>query len=77
MKSKTKISKQAKRKTNLDLVKTISESKKSKSWLDVAAALSSPVKNRVALNLSEINKKAEEAKKEENQTVVQKEETKK
>ena len=62
MKSKTKIQKQAKKKTNLNLVKTIYEGKKNKAWLEVAGILASPVRNKKNLNIGEIEKKAEASK---------------
>jgi len=57
MKSKTKISKQTKRKTNPELVETI---KKAKSWREVAAILSGPRRNFVNLNLGEIDNQAKD-----------------
>lgn len=60
MKSKSKIEKQMQRKTSENLVKTIVAAKKNKAWLRVAEVFSGPRKNRINLNLDEINKKAEE-----------------
>jgi len=55
-KSKTKISKQAERKTNPLLVEIINSAKKNNSWKEIAEKLASPRKNRKNINLSEINK---------------------
>lgn len=55
-KSKTKISKQAEKKTNSELVETILLAKKNSAWLEVAALLSGPRRKRKSLNLSELNK---------------------
>ena len=60
MKSKTKIEQQMQKKTSVGLVKTILAAKKNKSWFKVAEILSGPRKNRVNLNLEEIDKQAEE-----------------
>ena len=62
MKSKTKIEKQLERKMNQDLVDTIIFTKKNKNWKRVAEILSSSRKNRVDLNLEDINKEAVEGK---------------
>ncbi len=56
MKSKTKISKQAERKTNPELVETILLAKKNSAWLEVAALLSGPRRKRKNINLGELNK---------------------
>ena len=60
MKSKTKIEKQLQRKDGVELVKTIIAAKKNKSWIKIAEILSGPRKNRINLNLNEIDKKVEE-----------------
>ncbi len=60
MKSKTKISKQLERKTNSDLVKSILESKKQEAWIEVARILSGSRRNRISMNLDEINSKCKE-----------------
>ena len=60
MKSKTKISKQLERKKNPLIVQTIIEAKKNDKWLDVAGMLSGPSKKRITLNLSDVDKIAEE-----------------
>jgi large subunit ribosomal protein L18e len=70
MKSRTKISKQAEKKLNPEIVETITLAKKNKKWLEVAGVLSSPRRNKVALNLDEIEKKAEKEKIKENTIVV-------
>ena len=58
MKSKTKIEKQAQRKNNEDLVETIRAAKKtgSKFWMKVASILSAPRRQKVAVNLNDIDK---------------------
>ena len=58
IKSKTKIEKGIKRKTNKELVDTIILGKKNKNWLSVSSVLSSPVKKQI--NLGEIDKKTKE-----------------
>ena len=63
VKSKTKISKQEKRKTNSSLVETIRLAKKNKNWLEVAGMLSTPRRNRMNLNLSDIDKLVKEGEK--------------
>jgi len=60
VKSKTKIEKQLQRKNNIKLVNIIIAAKKNKFWIKVAEVLSGPRKNRVNLNLEEIDKKVEE-----------------
>jgi large subunit ribosomal protein L18e len=56
MKSKTKISKQLERKSNSNLVETILSGKKNDSWKDIAGILSGPRRNKICINLEEINK---------------------
>lgn len=58
IKSKTKINKQTKRKTNLELVETIRIAKKHKAWLKVAGLLSSSRRKRASINLDKINKES-------------------
>ena len=58
MKSNTKIKKQTKRKSNPELVETINEAKKLKSWHKVAEILSFPRRKKVIINLEEIDKQA-------------------
>jgi large subunit ribosomal protein L18e len=60
MKTKSQIETQLKRKTNLDLVKTIIEAKKQKKWEEVAGILSGPRVNKLGINLDRINKEAKE-----------------
>ncbi len=60
MKSKTKIEKQLKRKTNPKLVETILKAKKNEKWLKIANLLSRPRKQRINLNLDKINELVEE-----------------
>jgi large subunit ribosomal protein L18e len=62
VKSKTKIQKQTLKKTNLNLVDTINSSKKYDAWLSVARTLSGTRRNKVGLNLKEIEKRSEESK---------------
>ena len=57
MKTKTKISKQAKKKTNPNLVEAILLAKKSKGWLKVAGVLSYPRRIRKDINLRDLNEK--------------------
>jgi len=60
MKTKTQIEKQLQRKKNTELVETIIAAKKNKSWLDVAGILAGPRKNRININLEEIDKDVKE-----------------
>ena len=60
MKSKTKIDSQLERKSNDKLVSTIIAAKKNEKWLQVASILSGPRRNRVTLNLNEIDKSTKE-----------------
>jgi len=53
--SKTKISKRAKKKTNLELVKTIELAKKN-DLLDLAKKLSGPTRKQKKINLDELDK---------------------
>ena len=55
MKSNTKITKQTRRKTNPELVKTILNTKKSEKWRDVARILSGPRRSRKNINLDQIS----------------------
>ncbi len=55
MKSKTKITKQLKKKNNPNLVETIFVAKKNESWKKVAEILTSPRRKKVAMNLEKIN----------------------
>ena len=58
MKSKTKIEKQTKRKTNPELVQTILFAKKSKEWLGIANILSGSRRNRIDINIEKINEES-------------------
>ena len=58
-KSKTKIEKQLKKKTNPELVETIIFAKKNKNWNKIAEILSSPRRNKISLNLSAIEKESD------------------
>ena len=60
MKSKTKISKQALRKQNPELVETIKLAKKNTIWTEVAALLAGPRNSRINLNLDKINELSED-----------------
>ena len=60
VKSKTKIEKQTKRKSNSGLVETIISAKKCRAWFRVAEILSGPKKNRVEMNLGNINTKTKQ-----------------
>ncbi len=62
MKTKSKIEKQVKRKTNPELVKTIFSCKKNKHWTKIAEILAGPRKNRINLNLEELDKKIRDEK---------------
>ncbi len=65
MKSKTKIEKQLKKKSNPELVRTVIAAKKENAWLEVASILTSPKRKRVSVNLSEIDSQAKD-----NETIV-------
>ena len=60
MKSKTKIEKQTKKKTNSDLVETIRLAKKNKKWLEVASLLSVPRSKMSEVNLDKIDYESKE-----------------
>ena len=60
MKTKSKIEKQLKRKTNPDLVESIIKAKKNKGWLEVAGILSGPRKKKVSVNLDKIDENSKE-----------------
>ena len=57
MKSKTKIGKQVRKKSNSELVETIILAKKNQGWINVAEILSGPRRKLLSLNLGEINEK--------------------
>lgn len=63
MKTKNKIEKQLRKKTNPELVNTIIAAKKQDEWLKIASILSGPRSNRVNLNLNELNKKVKNGEK--------------
>ncbi len=63
IKSKTKIEKQMKKKTNALLVKTILLAKKNNKWLEVAKILSGPRKRWINMNLEEIDKQTQDGEK--------------
>ncbi len=60
MKTKTKIEKQLERKTNSQLVKTIIAAKKNERWQGVASIISSPRRQRINLNIEQIDKQSKE-----------------
>lgn len=60
MKSKTKISKQAERKFNPELVETINLAKKNSKWLEVAKILSQPRRKRININISYIDENSKQ-----------------
>lgn len=60
MKSKTKIEKQTKKKSNPDLVETVILAKKDEKWMPVANILSGSRRNRPQINLSKINELSNE-----------------
>ena len=60
MKSKSKIEKQIQRKNNPLLVETVRLAKKNDAWLEVAGILSGSKKNRVNLNLRDIEEGSKE-----------------
>jgi large subunit ribosomal protein L18e len=60
MKSKTKIEKQTRRKTNQSLVNSIVNAKKNNEWLNVAEILSRPRRKQVNVNLEKIDEEANE-----------------
>ena len=56
-KSNTKIKRQAKRKTNPEIVETIKSAREHKGWKELVDVLTGPSRNYAAMNLSEIDKK--------------------
>jgi len=60
MKSKTKIDKQLTRKKNPELMASILKAKKNEKWLEIASLLASPRRNKISINLDEINKNSKE-----------------
>ena len=63
MKSKTKIEKQIKKKTNASLVETIISAKKNGKWIEIASILSAPRRKRINLNLEKINEETKDGEK--------------
>lgn len=63
VKSKTKIDKQASRKTNPILAETIRLAKKNDEWLEVASLLARPRRIRGKINLDRLNDAVKEGKK--------------
>jgi large subunit ribosomal protein L18e len=59
-KTKAKIEKQLRKKTNSELVETIIAAKKNKAWNSIAGILSGPRRKRININLKEIDKEAKE-----------------
>ncbi|HNZ52154.1 MAG: 50S ribosomal protein L18e [Candidatus Diapherotrites archaeon ADurb.Bin253] len=60
MKSKTKISKQLKKKSNSVLAETILAGKKQEAWVQIVGMLSGPRRKRICLNLDEIDANSKE-----------------
>ena len=60
MKTKSRIEKQLRKKTNTEVVETIINSKKSKNWLDIARVLSAPRRKRIIVNLDKINSESKD-----------------
>ncbi|MEK6873941.1 MAG: 50S ribosomal protein L18e [Nanoarchaeota archaeon] len=52
---KTRIERKLRRKTDLDLVKTIITSKKNPAWIKISDIISRPRRKKVVLNLDEIS----------------------
>lgn len=63
MKSKTKIEKQIKKKTNASLVETIISAKKNEKWVGIASILSAPRRKRINLNLDKISEETRDGEK--------------
>ncbi len=62
-KTKTKIEKQLKRKTNPEIVETIIKAKKNDAWKNIAEILSGSKRNWISKNIFQINNEAEKSKK--------------
>lgn len=60
MKSKSLIDWQAKRKLNPELAATIIQAKKHNKWIKIAGILSSPRRNKIAVNLDDIEQNSKE-----------------
>ena len=63
--SKTKIEKRMQRKTSSELARTILECKKNDAWNEVGKLISNSKRNRIIMNLDEINKLAKD-----NETII-------
>jgi large subunit ribosomal protein L18e len=63
MKTKTLIEKQTQRKRNPNLVETIRLAKKKDAWLQVASILTRPRREKININLAEIDKESKEGEK--------------
>ncbi|MDO8623530.1 MAG: 50S ribosomal protein L18e [archaeon] len=63
--SKTKIEKRMQRKTSSELASTILACKKNTAWNDIGKLVSNPKRNRIIMNLDEINKTAKD-----NETII-------
>ncbi len=63
VKSKTLIEKQARKKTNPELVETLMKGKKNEKWLEVVSIMSGPRKNLVNMNLENISNEVKEGEK--------------
>lgn len=60
MKTKTKIEKQLRKKSNNELVETIIAAKKNEKWMDVARILSMPRRDSTEMNLDEIDRNSKD-----------------
>ncbi len=60
MKTKTLIEKQLRRKANPILVETIIAAKKNENWNEIASVISGSKKNRLNVNLEDINKESKD-----------------
>jgi len=60
MKTKTKIESQLQKKTNKELVETVIAAKKKEKWIEVASILSSPRRESININLSQIDSLAKD-----------------
>mgnify|MGYP001583627095 CR=1 FL=1 len=60
MKTKTKIEKQLRKKSNNELVETIIAAKKNEKWMDVARILSMPRRDSTEMNLGEIDRNSKD-----------------
>jgi len=60
MKSKTLIDKQLRKKKNQELVETILASKKNDKWVEISGMISGPRRNRIDVNLTDLNKESKD-----------------